>query len=298
MIPGGFMKFFSSQNLAWLLGRGNVQVEQLGGGLDKFNFAVKSADGFFIWQLSTRKTDRARQAILEKWAWHLNQNGVATRQLVGFHDLSNLSSNFSESAVYRGVSGQSVRWSDYNQTRIKEAVGYLEKIHRAGKTFTARDRLGQFNPRKPESGSLSGSIGHQGYRFDQVALKQMAERLVAEKSPETETVLHGDFGRGNIIFRGETVAGVIDLDRAMVGPPLVDLGRFASYLLLDTDLAPEVVWRLISQTYRFGLITLDDLVLATHWAWWNDWLAWRKVDSPWRERLVDCLIHYKLIEKT
>ncbi len=279
-------------DLKTIFGSGPVTVEQLGGGLDKLNFAVHSPEGFFIWQLSEKPLNSERRELLEKLAGHMGQQGIVTRHLAAPAAIPLTQSGFRWMAVYRGVVGQSIPWSDYCERQIISAVKYLAKIHEAGRSFPGRNYLAR----------LSEKLGPvnipavPGYRVNQDALINIKTRLDAlNRDRAALTVLHGDFGRANIIFQGERVAGVVDFDRAGVGHPLFDLGRFTSYLLLDTRLSRATVFPLILQNYPRIDFSGEDLAAAVHWAWWEDWLAWRDVASDLGRRLTEALISSQLV---
>lgn len=279
-------------NLKWLFKSGVVTVDQLGGGLDKLNFAVHSPEGFFIWQLSARPLNSERRELLEKLAGHMESRGIATRHLVTPSVIQLDRSAFRWMAVYHGVAGRSIPWSDYSEPQIISAVRYLARIHEAGRSFAGRNSLARiseaFRPVKIPA--------VPGYRVNQDALNNIKTRLRARNSDQaTATVLHGDFGRANIIFQEESVSGVVDFDRAVFGHPLFDLGRFTSYLLLDTQLSPATIFQAVCQNYPGRETSVDDLSAAVQWAWWEDWLAWRKVKSDLGPRLARVLIENRLI---
>lgn len=287
-------------NLKWLLQSGAVTVDQLGGGLDKLNFAVQSRaaspgsaggrapEGFFIWQLSSKALVRQRHRILQKLSEHLGKQGVATRRLVPGSLQILPRSSLRWSAVYFGVPGQTISWSDYSLPLVSAAVKYLERIHQAGRSFPDRaelDRVELSDPPVLPAAELTGC------RVNRVAWRQRAERLAClNQGQKTATVLHGDYGRANIIFDGERVAGVVDFDRAAWGHPVFDLGRFVSYLLLDTPLSKGAVYQTVCSSYQPVAVTPADLKLATEWAWWTDWLAWRRTSSDLRGKLEKKLI--------
>lgn len=285
-------------DLKTIFGRGQVSVEQLGGGLDKLNFAVHSPEGFFIWQLSARPLNSERRVLLEKLAEHMSRRGIATRHLVAPSMTVLNQSAFRWMAVYRGVAGQSIPWSDYSGKQIAHAVEYLAKIHAAGRSFPDRRQLAQPGERL---NNVLPALSHEvktGYRVNVVRLDQIKTRLTALNRDQTApTVLHGDFGRANIIFQGEDVSGVVDFDQAWRGHPLFDLGRFTSYLLLDTSLLRATVFPIILQNYAGINFSREDLAAVVHWAWWEDWLVWRDVASDLGQRLAQVLIENRLIVK-
>ncbi len=285
------------QNLDWLLGQGKVRVEQLGGGLHTLNFAVQNGRDFFIWQLFTGRIKTERLQLWEQWARYLSDCGITTRRLIACHSFGPEPSRFSGSLIYRGVRGQSIPWSDYTLGRICRATCYLEKIHRAGQNFPGKSRLARIALPSEVQISSSGDETLSGYRINYKALLQIWRRLSRACLNGPETVLHGDFGRGNIIFDDDKIAGVIDWESMAWGNPLFDLGRFGGYLLLDTALPASVVWATLVENYRLNILSTADLEAATAWCWWQDWLAWRRTSSPLAEKIRNRLREHNLIEK-
>lgn len=285
-------------DLKTIFGSGPVTVEQLGGGLDKLNFAVRTPEGFFIWQLSAKPLNRERRVLLEKLAEHMRQRGIITRHLVTPSVIQLDRSAFRWMAVYRGVAGHSIPWSDYSEPQIISAVRYLALIHEAGRSFAGRNSLVQLSERLDRWPDKAADSAGPDYRVNQEVLAQIKTRLDALNRDQTaHTVLHGDFGRANIIFQGEEVAGVVDFDRAGIGHPLFDLGRFTSYLLLDTRLSRATVFQTVCQNNPGREMNVDDLSAAVQWAWWEDWLAWRDVASDLGQRLAQVLIENRLLAK-
>lgn len=284
-------------DLKTIFGRGHVSVEQLGGGLDKLNFAVHSPEGFFIWQLSAAALAKERYRLLQKLAGHLWRQGIVTRRLVPGSLQALPQSKLRWSAVYFGVPGQTIPWSRYSLSQVKAAVKYLERIHRAGRSFPELAKLERIEGAWSKIPTAERNVLPRGYCINLAAWRRRAEALTClSQDRRTATVLHGDYGRANIIFEGERVVGVVDFDQARMGHPAFDLGRFTSYLLLDTTLSGSAIYQSICQTYRLVSITMADLKLATEWAWWTDWLSWRHVPSDLRGKLKNKLVTSGIIE--
>lgn len=51
--------------------------------------------------------------------------------------------------------------------------------------------------------------------------------------------LHMDFVRGNILFRGSQITGILDLEKASCGTPLLDISRTLAFLLVDCKYKPK-----------------------------------------------------------
>jgi aminoglycoside phosphotransferase (APT) family kinase protein len=74
-----------------------------------------------------------------------------------------------------------------------------------------------------------GSEAHLGTRNDDSALarsiKTALESFLNIDQRNESVLLHGDFWRGNLLWRGETLVAIIDWEDAMVGDPILDLAR-------------------------------------------------------------------------
>lgn len=84
----------------------------------------------------------------------------------------------------------------------------------------------------------------------------------------TATLLHGDFWLGNLLWRGERLAAIIDWEDAMVGDPLADLGK--SRLEMLWALGEEALDR-YTAAYQARNVQLDYSALA----FWDLWGALR-----------------------
>jgi Ser/Thr protein kinase RdoA (MazF antagonist) len=106
--------------------------------------------------------------------------------------------------------------------------------------------------------------------------------------------LHGDYGRGNLIFEGENIAGAVDWDQACWGHPLFDVARFASYLLIDTPLSLRTVGELVTSAYPGWnklKVDLPDLKKGIEYCWLTDLIRWaQQRHTPNFQKLQMCLI--------
>jgi aminoglycoside phosphotransferase (APT) family kinase protein len=55
-------------------------------------------------------------------------------------------------------------------------------------------------------------------------LAEAEERVAGLAAAEADVLVHGDLWQGNALWRGDSLAGLVDWDCAGVGPPGVDLG--------------------------------------------------------------------------
>ena len=69
---------------------------------------------------------------------------------------------------------------------------------------------------------VTGIAGQLGRSWRRTAIEAVLAVLGAESSIE-RTLVHGDFGMHNLLWLGEAVSGIIDLDAACVGDPAMDV---------------------------------------------------------------------------
>lgn len=143
-----------------------------------------------------------------------------------------------------------VAWRDVGSALI----AILEALHRSSH---AHDRLA---PPRDWCG---------GAEWPSIVRAALVPRLPAEVRPQAVTVVdavlaveqdalptlvHGDFGLHNVLWRGSTVSGLVDLDHACWGDPAIDIaplvGQFGAQQLAD-DVDPVILRR--AMHHRAGL---------------------------------------------
>jgi Ser/Thr protein kinase RdoA (MazF antagonist) len=62
---------------------------------------------------------------------------------------------------------------------------------------------------------------------------------ICQKLPGQQA-LHLDFVRGNVLFDGKQVSGVLDFEKAAYGHPVLDVARTLAFLLVDCKYKPEL----------------------------------------------------------
>jgi len=86
-------------------------------------------------------------------------------------------------------------------------------------------------------------------------------------------LLHGDFWPGNLLWNGDELAAIIDWEDAMLGDPLVDLGK--SRLEVLWALGPEAL-----NDYTAAYLALNQNLNATALPFWDLWGAFRLSHFP------------------
>ena len=124
--------------------------------------------------------------------------------------------------------------------QIAAAANFLARLHRDGRRF-----LG--DPRKQWDREDSFMIAFAGfdlvrnqdtegrYTADLNAVAHGIHRFLRELPPQRfwrlpQTVVHGDFHQGNLLFHGDALAGVFDWDYACEHPRLKDIANALMFL--------------------------------------------------------------------
>mgnify|MGYP001320557710 CR=1 FL=1 len=127
-----------------------------------------------------------------------------------------------------------------NAAQMASAGRFLSRLHREGRRF-----LG--DPRKQWDREDSFMIAFAGfdlvrnrdaeehYTADLNAVAASIHRFLRDLPPQRfwtlpQSVVHGDFHQGNLLFRGDALAGVFDWDYACEHPRLKDLANALMFL--------------------------------------------------------------------
>ncbi|MBM4086361.1 MAG: hypothetical protein FJ272_16370 [Planctomycetes bacterium] len=140
--------------------------------------------------------------------------------------------------VSRLVTGET--FSPGSLAQIAEAGRFLAKLHRLSLGFLD-------DPRKPWDREDSFMIAFAGfdlvrnldtderYVADLNAVAQSIHRFLRELPPQRfwrlpQTIVHGDFHQGNLLFQGDKLVGVFDWDYACEHPRLKDVANALIFL--------------------------------------------------------------------
>jgi hypothetical protein len=98
-----------------------------------------------------------------------------------------------------------------------------------------------------------------------LAISVVADVLEAEKAAGDPQFVHGDFGPHNILWRGDQIVGVLDLDHACLGDPAIDAASLISFYgaervsqIVDRDVLDRAMIHRASLTLQ--LATAADLL--------------------------------------
>jgi Ser/Thr protein kinase RdoA (MazF antagonist) len=103
---------------------------------------------------------------------------------------------------------------------------YLSIIVRMRKYFFKPDVLSAMNKKL-------------GFQIDASRLFVYENELNACRIKSGQQALHMDFVRGNILFQGDKISGVLDFEKTALGHPIVDVARTLAFLLVDCKYKTE-----------------------------------------------------------
>ncbi|HET9411621.1 MAG TPA: phosphotransferase [Candidatus Saccharimonadales bacterium] len=149
-------------------------------------------------------------------------------------------------AVHNYLPGNTIPWEAYTKDHIKALGGAMGDIHRALQPFAAH--------LLPDAAQQNMQLSKRMERyFSDRGVQQSMRKKLGVTSVDTQfktlhmqcaalpnqQALHLDFVRGNILFIGTQVSGIIDLEKTARGHRLLDIARTLSFLLVDCKYKPE-----------------------------------------------------------
>lgn len=149
-------------------------------------------------------------------------------------------------AIYHYLPGETIPWEAYTMAHLKTLGKTMSDMHYALKRYNvaklpelAEENL-QLNQRMlryftdPQvARALQQKLGLRVHRADYTKL------LATTKKLPNQQALHMDFVRGNILFSGSTITGILDFEKAARGHVLYDIARTLAFLLVDCKYKPE-----------------------------------------------------------
>ena len=151
--------------------------------------------------------------------------------------------------LYNYLPGETIPWEAYTKAHLKLLGKSMSDMHAA---------LRQSHYRPPTSASheaLALNSRMQRY-FAKLSVRvALAQKLSLALSPtifdtfqpllgaldraSSQQPLHMDFVRGNILFEGVQIVGILDFEKTARGPVEYDLARTLAFLLVDCRYKPE-----------------------------------------------------------
>jgi Ser/Thr protein kinase RdoA (MazF antagonist) len=142
--------------------------------------------------------------------------------------------------LYTYLPGRTIPWEAYSKDHIKvlganmSAMHALLAAHNTRNHPRAVDELRAINKRMLR---YFADNNVQRALNDKLHLRVVStnfERILrlCQSLPHQQP-LHMDFVRGNILFEGKTMSGIVDFEKTAVGHPVIDIARTLAFLLVD-----------------------------------------------------------------
>ncbi|EKD49417.1 MAG: hypothetical protein ACD_63C00149G0003 [uncultured bacterium] len=283
----------------------DVSVKQLGGGIDKLCFQVHTSKKDYILAFSKKIPSEKKLQMLLELGDFLKEKSFCISRFVKTSSGKPLAYKHRGYfiGVYSYVHGESILWQAYSSKKIKSAVSYLYFFHKSSRSFQDKNSCARI---LRSVADLKAKIEEFKSPFFKIEKKRACEILselydaVAEREDEL-TVLHGDYGRGNIIFEKEKVTGMIDFESVCLGHPVFDVGHFLGTLLVDTLWqAPDLEENVILEYEKFSKFRISPKTYwqAANYFWLSDFVAnFEGKTTPCFENIVNELKKINLVKK-
>lgn len=171
-------------------------------------------------------------------------------------------------ALYFYLPGQTIPWEAYTMEHIKTLGKTMSDMHAhlahfPGQMPRVADELLALNKRMSAyfadtnvSRAIVQKLNLRVRQADFTSVINMCDQL-----PGAQT-LHMDFVRGNILFEGTQVSGILDFEKAAYGPRVFDITRTLAFLLVDCKYKPAnkiVKYFLYSGYNKRGALQFNDM---------------------------------------
>ncbi len=148
-------------------------------------------------------------------------------------------------AVYNYLPGETIPWEAYTREHIKNLGGMMSKMHAA---------LAQYHGQTPSIIlEYQANVRRMQHYFGRATIQRALQRklglsiavpasfadLLEAAGELPAQTLHMDFVRGNILFDGSAIVGVLDFEKTAHGPRVFDIARTLAFLLVDCKYKEE-----------------------------------------------------------
>jgi len=154
-------------------------------------------------------------------------------------------------AVYTYLPGSTIPWEAYTRRHLKLLGSTMSNLHHALSKMPASTELvsatafeeyesilRRMRSYFEDPGVISATNRTLGLIVASQTWKDLGLTLKLCRYLPDQQVLHMDFVRGNILFEtsadGPRVSGIIDFEKTAFGPPVMDIARTLSFLLVDS----------------------------------------------------------------
>jgi len=149
-------------------------------------------------------------------------------------------------AIYHYLPGKTIPWEAYTMNHLKQLGKTMSDMHEVLKSYNVANL--------PEVAQENLQLNRRMLRYFadpqvaravrqklkiHVAHADYTKLLSATQKLPSQQALHMDFVRGNILFRGTHITGILDFEKTAQGHTLYDIARTLAFLLVDCKYKPE-----------------------------------------------------------
>ncbi len=227
---------------AFSLDYSTIQAPQKG--YRNSSFGVQTTQGklnIIVYKTEAEIVERIRNA--NAVGNFLAKHGMPTRQTFSPRIIQLRSQTITKyAAIYHYLPGKTIPWEAYTMNHIKALGEAMGSMH---------SKLRDFNGALPDAPTELTLLHSRMQRYfsDSTVATALKRKLGLHVSGANfnrlfnvtipKQALHLDFVRGNILFEGTHITGMLDFEKAARGPVEYDLARTLAFLLVDCKYKTE-----------------------------------------------------------
>jgi Ser/Thr protein kinase RdoA (MazF antagonist) len=152
-------------------------------------------------------------------------------------------------SLYEYLPGETISWEAYTRRHLKALGAAMSDLHSAlagmpsGTLPKVAGVYGALMLRVQayfEQSDVRHAAGLKlGLRLPRSAVRRALGTLAIAGALPGVQPLHMDFVRGNVLFEGPHITGILDFEKAASGPRVFDLARTLAFLLVDSKYKDE-----------------------------------------------------------
>ncbi len=185
-----------------------------------------------------------RIARADKVSAFVAGHGLPARQRFDSRTLTLKSENITTYiGVYDYLPGQTIPWESYTMEKIKTLGATMSNMHYIlsvsplvilpsvyDEYIEIVGRMKRYFSQSTVADAIAQKLNLKvsSDRFD-----DYINMLESYKTKSGQQPLHMDFVRGNILFDGDAISGILDFEKTALGHPVMDISRTLAFLMVD-----------------------------------------------------------------